>query len=338
MALTARQQTVLQIIVDEYVLAPLPVASDVVTLKMPTRLSSATVRNEIALLAEEGYINRPHTSAGGVPSDKGYRAYVESLGDNLEPSFQVKQTIREHFSEAGLDVEATGRTAARLLAELVHTMAISTIPFTRMPRWRHLEVVHIQGLLVLLIMVMQGSTKLRQLPVLLKEPVTQDQLTRISNKLNFEFDGLSINQIKARDVELSQPERDIAGVAVDLLKREDETSLPNHFIDGLRHMFSYPELSQGTRAQSVAELLEYQQLVPLLIAEAPETGAVRVNIGSENRNDILSPFTVVFARYDTPSEGSGVIGVMGPTRFKYATAITNVRYLASVMTASAEQA
>lgn len=336
MALTARQQQVLRIIIDEYVHQPVPVASENVTQRLPVRVSPATVRSEIAALEEEGYIVRPHTSAGGVPSDKAYRAYVEFLGEDLEPPRRIKQLIRRGFTRRGVDVQERGRAAVRLLAELVHAMAISTVPVTRIPRWKHLDIVHIHGLLALLILVLQGSTRLRQQFLHLNEPLGQDHLTYISNKLNFHFGGLAGNEIRVVEPDLAETERQIARQAQDMLNQSEEGVVPEHFVDGLRHMFSYPELSEGAKARALAELLERQQLVRVLTENIPERGLVRVTIGEENKEDRLRPFTVVFARYGMLADSNGIIGVVGPTRFEYASAIANVKYLASVMSETAE--
>jgi heat-inducible transcriptional repressor len=336
MTLTIRQQQVLRILVDEYIHTAVPVASESVAHKMPMPVSSATVRNDIAALEEEGYILRPHTSAGGVPSDKAYRAYVESLGDALEPSRRVKHLIRRNFQTFTLDMEERNRSAVRLLAELVRVMAIATMPTTAEARWKHLDLVHLHGLLALLIMVVQGTARLKQQHVLLKDPLTQDQLTQIANKLNARLAGLSTDEVLARSGEFAGEEQEFVSQALGFMRHEEQQAIPEHFVDGLRHIFTYPELAEGTRARAIAEILEYQQLVKTLLENMPQQGVVRVTIGGENKEDLLRPFTIVFARYGTPSGASGVVGVLGPTRLEYASAISHVRYLATVMGEMAE--
>ncbi|MBI4312244.1 MAG: heat-inducible transcription repressor HrcA [Chloroflexi bacterium] len=331
MALTERQHQVLRIIVGEYIHSPVPVSSEGVAHKMPAPVSSATIRNEMAVLEEEGYVARRHTSGGGVPSDKAYRAYVESLGDALEPSRRVKEQVRRNFQTASLDVEARNRSAVRLLAELERAMAVATMPTSEEARWKHLDLVHLQGLLALLIMVIEGSGHLKQQHVLLREPMSQDQLTQLSNKLNAKMAGLGTDQVLARSGGFAGVEQDFISLAASFMREEEQQSIPDYFVDGLRHMFAYPELAEGTQARAIAEILEYQGLVKALLGNVPEQGVVRVTIGAEHKEDLLRPFTVVFTRYGTPSGGRGVVGVMGPTRFEYASAISNVRYLASVM-------
>ncbi|MBI4339782.1 MAG: heat-inducible transcription repressor HrcA [Chloroflexi bacterium] len=330
MTLTPRQQQVLRIIVDDYINAPVPVASESVAHKMPTHISSATARNEIAALEEDGYILRPHTSAGAVPSDKAYRAYVESLGDGLEPSRSVKHHIRRNFMSVSMDEEARSRTAVRVLAELVRAVAITTVPISPEARWKHLDIVQLHDFLALLIIVLQSS-RLRQQHVPLREPMTQEQLTQISTKLNTRLSGLSTEEVLSRSGEFAGVEQEFVQAAAGFMQQEQQNTLPDHYIDGLRHMFTYPELAEGSCARGLAELLEYQQLVRAVFTNMPQQGVVRVTIGAEHKDDLLRPFTIVFARYGTPSGASGVVGVLGPTRFQYISAISNVRYFASVM-------
>lgn len=334
--LTARKQRILQIIVDEYIRTPVPISSVGVVHRMPMAVSSATIRNDMAELEEDGYIARPHASAGGIPSDKAYRAYVELLGEVTEPSIEVQRLIRHRFHQTYMDMEAWSRMAVGLLAGLVHTMALATLPRAAEARWKHLDLVHLQEFLALLVMVLRES-RLKQQLLPLKESTSQDELTRISNKLNATFAGLSRQEVQARNVELTPFEEEVTSAALNLLKADEGESVPVHYVDGLRHMFSYPELSAGSRAREIAELLEGQQMMRGLLEEVPGAGVVRVTIGTENKADLLRPFSIIFAQYGIPSEAAGVVGVVGPTRMEYATAISNVKYFSSVMSEMVEE-
>ena len=328
--LTIRKQSILQAIVDEYVQTPSPVSSQSVAQRLPVAVSPATVRNDIAELEEEGYVVRPHASAGGVPSDKGYRAYVEFLQEIPEPSPEVKRFIRLKLHHAHMDMEAWSQTASQLLAGLLHTMAICTLPRAPEARWKHLELIQVQEFLALLVIVLRES-RVRQQLVPLKEAVTQDQLTHISNRLNTEFSSLNRAEIRSRSVELSPVEKEVTGVALELLKEEQEEKVPEYYIDGLRLLFRQPELAPGSRAREVTEILEDRQTMRSLLGEAPDGGRVRVAIGKENRPENLHSFSMIFCQYGLPTETSGVVGIMGPTRMEYANAISGVRYLSSVM-------
>ena len=334
--LTDRQKQILNIIVDRYIRSSAPVPSDVVAGKMDRPVSSATIRNEMAELDKAGYITRPHTSAGGVPSDKAYRAYVESLYIPDLPR-QVQEEIHGRFSQANMEVEAWGRMAVRMLAGLVHTLAMISFPTAAPPRWKRLELVYLEEFLALLIMVLDES-RLRQRLLPLKEAMTQDQLTRVANKLNALYSGNTQQEVTARlpgqqtgDCEFAPFESDVVDAAGELLKQEYDSE-PAHFIDGLRHMFAYPELAAGPTARNVLELVEDGELVPVVLSQAPGTSDVNVTIGTEHRMNQLHPFSVVYARYGEPSETGGVVAILGPTRMRYPDAISNVRYFSHLMT------
>ena len=328
--LTLRKQRILQAVVDEYVKTPVPVSSHGVVNRLPVSVSPATVRNDMAELEEDGYLMRPHASAGGVPSDKGYRAYIGFLGAIPEPSPHVKRSIRLRFEQGHMDVEAWSRMASQLLAGVAHTMAICTPPRAPEARWKQLNLVQVQEFLALLVMVLRES-RLRQQLLPLKEPVTQEQLTQVANKLNVVFSSLSRSEIRAKNVELTPLESDITGVALALLSEYQRDKFPDYYVDGLRHLFSQAEMTPPSRAREIAELLEDRQVMQSVLGEAPEAGEVRVAIGSENRPEALHSFSIVLAQYGVPSEASGMVGIMGPTRMEYSTAISSVRYLASVM-------
>ena len=330
MVLTARKQRILQIIVDEYVSSPVPVSSDQVARKIDMPVSSATIRNDMSALENDGYIIRPHSSAGGVPSDTAYRVYVELLTYALTPSPQMQGLIWSQLKQAHNDLEAWGKMAAQLMAGMVRTVAMATLPQVRESRWKHLYMVCIEEYLALLVVVL-GESRLRQKLLTLKQPKTQEELTEVSNKLNHSFAGFSRGQINAARTPLNDIEMEATNAAISLLEEEERQGVPTHYVDGLRHMLSYPELSGGLRARQIAELVEDQELVRSFIEETPDAGVVRVTIGKENRKHLLRPFSVVFAQYGVPLEATGIIGVVGPSRMAYSNAISTVSYFSSVM-------
>ena len=333
--LTVRKQRILGTIVDQYVHTSFPVSSDSVAQKITEVVSSATIRSEMAALEWDGYITRPHSSAGGVPADKGYRAYVESLPYVQAPNPNVQALIRHKLQRGQMSVETWGRIASELLSELLRTMAVATLPRTAESRWKQLNLVQIRDLMTLVIMVIQGS-RIEQQLLLLHEPMSQHELTRISNKLNRRFSGLSYDEIQYQDMEPSSIEGQVIDMSLKLLKRDDDHHTPNYYIDGLRHMFNYPELIEGSKAREMVHTLEDQKVLSSAFEEVFDTDVVNVAIGKENKADMLSPFSIIFARYGVPGVGTGVVGIIGPTRMEYATAISNVVYLASVMSEMVE--
>ena len=329
--LTTRQEQILNIIVREFTQGGTPVPSDGVAHVLPTPASPATVRNEMAELEAKGYIIRPYTSAGAVPSTKAYRLYVQSLAKDLEPPRELKEAIRVRFLRSQADIETWARVAAQLLAWLVHTLALATPPRAIESRWKRLELVYLQEFLALLIMVME-ETRLKQQLVPVRQPVTQDELTFISNKLNACFGGMTRQEVASRSVELTPLEEAVSQAALDILKAEEqEEGLADPYVDGLRHMFRHPDVAGGSWAGEITEFLEDKSLMRSVLSQVPSGGDVQVAIGDENKADVLRPFSMVFAQYGVPGELSGVVGILGPVRMEYAAAISNVRYLSLVM-------
>ena len=328
--LSARKERVLKIIVDEYIRGGTPIPSESVARSLPDTVSAATVRNEMADLEEEGYITRPYSSAGGVPSNRGYRSFVESLAEDLAPARELQEAIQRRFRRSQPDVEEWTRTAVELLAQLVHSTAMATPPRAVESRWKHLELVYVQEFLALLVMVLE-KTRLKQQLVPLQQPFTQDELSLVSSRLNAYFGGLTHREVAGRSVETSPFEEEVKEVVVGILRTEEEEGLADPYVDGLRHMLRHPDLSRGSQGREFVEFLEDRTLLRSVLSEIPPGGVVRVVIGDENKADALQPFSIVFSRYGIPEESSGVLGIVGPTRMEYANAISTVRYLSVLM-------
>jgi heat-inducible transcriptional repressor len=327
--LSPRAATILRALVSDYIETATPVASEGIVRKFGLKVSPATVRNEMARLEEEGYITRPHISAGGVPSYRGYRFYVETLPEPEEPPPEVKRQVRQRFIGAGRDLEAWTRLAASLLAQMAGNLALVTLPKAVRARLRHIELVYLQEFLALLIVILQEA-RLHQQLMPLKESVTQEELTRVSNKLNALFSGLTPMEIRAKQVELSPLEAEVRENALAILERDEETTV-DHYVDGLRLLLSQPEFSGGRRARDVVEMLEERALLKGIMAAGPQEEGVKVVIGEENEEEALKPFSVVLCHYGLPGETIGLMGVVGPTRMDYATTIGRVRFLSLFM-------
>jgi len=331
--LAPRKEAVLRIIVREYIAKAIPVASEVIYRNYRLGVSPATIRNDMAYLGEEGYIIRPHTSAGGIPSDKGYRYYVESLsGEDIELPLDEQCFIRGLFYEADREFERWVKLATTLLAGLVQNAAVITFPRVAQCRFRHLELIAVHEFLTLMVLVLSGAILKRQL-LSFDEPVTQEQLTSFANKLNAGYAGLSNSEIlsRSRKLGLSPREQQVAGVVADVMSAEDEMEYDEPYLDGLRFMLNQPEFGQSDRMLGIMELMEGKdRLKPIFRHELAEEG-VHVMIGEENQETVLRDLSLVSSRYGVPYGIGGDIGVIGPTRMDYGRTISTVRYLALVL-------
>ena len=329
--LTERKTELLKTIVGEYIDSASPVASEAVVKKHSLGVSPATVRNDMADLEEQGYITRPHHSAGAVPSDKGYRFHVETLSQVEELPKEFQYTLRYQFTQAERDIEGWTRLAATVLAQLVNNVALVTYPREPQSRLMRINLVHIQESLAFLILVLQ-EVKLRKLLLPLNEPLTSDDLQMAANRLSDSLIGLNRQEILTKTVDISPFERTVTDMVLDIMEAEDRALYSDHYIEGLRHLLSQPEFSQGDKAREIVEILEDKDLPKVVLAEAPEWGHMKVIIGEENRVNFLHPLSMVVCQYGLPGGGLGSISALGPTRMEYSRTIAGVRFISSLMT------
>ena len=327
--LTERREALLNLIVDEYVDTAVPVGSQYIVKKHAMAVSPATVRIEMARLEEEGYINQPHTSAGRVPSDKGYRYYVESLMTEERLPWEEAQTIRHQFHQAERDLEQWFQLAAAVLAHSVSNFAVVTSPRSRETRLRHVQIVPLQELSALVVVVL-NEARIRQQVIAFREPVDAGALNRAAGLVNERAGGLATSEVRA----LTEPASELEGViqrAVVELMDQEEVALGEVFRDGVREVLSQPEFARSERILDLVDVLEQRTLSSAIpIRQLGEDG-ISVVIGSENRNEAMRECSIVLARYGTEGGPTGVVAVLGPTRMRYGRTISTVRYLADVL-------
>ena len=329
--LTQRAGSVLNILVNEYISTANPVASEEIARLSPNKVSPATVRNAMSRLTEEGYISRPHVSAGAIPSDRGYRYHVESLEDLPELPNMIQQQIHRHFDQADPDMAAWSRRCATILSRITTNMAIVTVPQARAPLLKRIHLVYLEEFTALLIVVLQEAQLLRRL-MPLEEPTSQDALNQVANGLNDYLAGLNWAEIETVHGEFTPLEERVRQNTLTMLREADSYTAPEHYVDGLRWLLNQPEMSQGSQARELVELLEEDVLLGSLLSELPDNSEdIAVYIGGENQEEPLRPFGVILCQYGIPHQASGTICVIGPTRMSYADAISSVRFLSSFM-------
>jgi heat-inducible transcriptional repressor len=327
--LTARRAAILRYVVDEYVNSGQPVASRTVAQKYRLPISPATIRNEMMRLEEEGYLHQPHTSAGRVPSDKGYRYYVEWLMREETPPEAVRQRIREEMWQAARRLEEWARVAAAALAAYVHGMALVTMPHGPPARLRWLEVVKLHDPLVLVVVVLyQARVREKVLPL---GEVGQEDLSDAAHRLSYRFAGMAAHQLRRVIPYLSAQEREIMNAAASLLEEEDAAAHRPAALEGIKELLGYPEFADRRQVLAILDYLEGEGISRLLPYPLPPQGGVRVVIGSEHPEEPLRHLSMVVASYPAPGGGQGGVAVVGPTRFRYGRAVGMVRYLASLM-------
>ena len=327
--LSQRTETILNSIVGQYITKATPVPSQSIINDYELGVSAATIRSEMAYLEREGYINRPHPSAGSIPSDKGYRYYVESLTD-IELPLAEQCLIGHLFHQVEREVGEWLSLAATLIAQLAQNMAVVTMPKPVGCQFKHLELVALQDSLALAVLVLRGA-RIKQQLVTFDHVISQSELTAITNKLNAAYSGLTSPQILAKNIDLSPTEQQLIDCLLKIMQTEDEQEYEEPYFNGWHLMLNQPEFVRSRRMLALMELVEHRNLLSTIVPHQLPYPGVQVIIGKENKAEVIQDFSVVISQYGLPQEAIGTIGVIGPTRMPYARAISAISYLSSVL-------
>jgi heat-inducible transcriptional repressor len=328
--LSPRSELILKAIVGQYIAKAAPVSSGSITGDAELNVSSATIRNEMVRLEKDGYITRLHHSSGSVPLDKGYRLYVDALGDIKLP-LEEQRKVSHLFHQVEGELDGWLNLAATLLSQMVHNVAVVTMPRTEKCRVKHIEVVSLQGSLALVIIVFDGA-RVRQQLINFEEPVDQQELRNIAGRLSDMFSGMNRSKVMKKRDELTTIEQKIANCLLKEMEAEDSRQYEESYLDGLYYTLNQPELTQNHwLASQLMELVEQRNLAKSITPSAFGDEGVRVVIGTENETESVHDYSVVISRYGLPGEAVGTLSVVGPTRMHYARTIATVGYLSLVL-------
>ena len=327
--LTARQEKILKLVVSEYVCTAQPVGSEFLHNRYTLGVSSATIRNEMYALEQAGYLQHPHTSAGRVPSDRGYRYYVESLMDESALPVEHQRTILHQFHQVELAFDQWARLAASVLASCAQTVAMATLPTAPVTHLKRLEMVPVQEALVLLVIVLYEGILKQQL-LALESALAEEDLSRSAHKLTEVFRGRSAGEISKMEAELSPVEEQAREVTSRLMHQIDAQTLHDLYVDGMLYMLRKPEFSRVEKLREVMEALENRALASVFSRILAGQG-VHIIIGGENEYPALRDCSVIIARYGGDGEPRGVVGLLGPTRMEYGRSVSSVKYVTEVM-------
>lgn len=332
-ALTERQQKILLLLVRDYIETAQPVSSGRLVRRYGLPYSSATVRNELATLTELGYLQQPHTSAGRVPAEAGYRFFVTELLAGAELPPQARTEIRQAFLSVRPEPEAWAQVAAEVLAHYARAVALVTAPHTEQVRFKHLELIATRGRQALMVLVLEGGEVLQRL-LALPEPVAQPRLSQIAGRFNEMLTGCTPEQIRQYPSPESPLEAAVWALVCDDLESVASRQTGEVYLDGIAHVIEAPEFRQQERASRTLRLLEERQtLQSLLVQVAPENrvGGVQVLLGAPRPWEALEQCALVLSRYGVPGLMTGTLGVVGPMRMPYSRAIPAVRYVSGVL-------
>jgi len=337
--LSQRKQEILRALVEEYIHSAIPVASETLVRKYHLNFSSATVRHELAGLEEAHLIYQPHTSAGRVPTDLGYRYFVEYLMQESALSLNEQRLIRHQFYQVQDQLDQWVRLTASVMARLLHSAAVMTSPRANVGYLKHFEVLSVTDLAAHLVLVLRDGT-VKQQRLLLEASIDQEELSALAERLNKLFQEKNAIEVEALlgKFDFSPIERLIATTIARILEQHGDPLGDVFYRDGVVNILEQPEYSRmgpeeerNERVRKVMEVLEQNRFLPVLASQLRATDGVQVIIGGENEWDDMRDVSLVVARYGQEGKIGGLLGVIGPTRMQYGRAIAVVRYMTQVM-------
>ncbi|MDR0960852.1 MAG: heat-inducible transcriptional repressor HrcA [Propionibacteriaceae bacterium] len=322
-----RKLAVLRAIVTDYVASREPVGSKALVERHQLNVSAATVRNDMVVLEEEGYITQPHTSAGRIPTDKGYRLFVDRLG-SVKPLSRAERGAITTFLAGAVDLDDIVTRTVRLLAQVTSQVAIVQYPVANSSVVRQLDLIRLHDSRGLLL-VIDSLGKVVQRTIDLG-PAGDDDLALVRDRVNETIAGVSYRQIPERVVALTEriaPEiRGLAqGVVAALLDIVATEPASRVVVGGISNVTAFSDRFEVT-IKPMLEALEEQMVLLRLLGEA--SGEVKVRIGQENEHASLTSASVVASGYGTDEDNWAGLGVVGPTRMDYPSTMASVRAVA----------
>lgn len=323
--LDERKRLVLRAIIDSYIETAEPVGSRTIARKHDLGVSSATIRNEMADLEETGYLQQPHVSAGRIPSDKGYRFYVDALVEPHTFSLSEFQKIQKEIIGSQLSLERSILEAARLLALLTQSVSVVVAPSTDQLVFKHLQLVALEDTGILVTLVLHpGIVKNRLIRT--EEGYTPEQITELSATLNQKLKGVTYRELgPAIFTEIIRDFGEIGRVLVELiLQGLTEEKGEQVYASGTINILNQPEFRDVERAKALFEALEQKENLMSLLTASSKSSGVQVAIGHENIHTSMQGCSLVTCTYYVGNDVVGALGVIGPTRMDYARVMSAV--------------
>ncbi|NLM43036.1 MAG: heat-inducible transcription repressor HrcA [Clostridiales bacterium] len=329
MPLGRRKQLILQAIIEDYIKTAEPVGSRTVSKKYLTNVSPATIRNEMADLEEMGYIEQPHTSAGRVPSDKGYRLYVDELMDKRTVNKQEHEFIRKEFMEVVGEIDMLIKHASRILSAMTNYASIAMAPQFKRTSLKHLQLIKVDSYNILAVIVTDAGI-IKNSIFRTETDIEDGVLEKINKILNHKLVGLSIEELVNMDISqlevgagpIGEYEQVFSKVLPELLQALRYSERVEIFSDGAANLLDLPEYNDVQKAKNFLNVLNESELLYDILNDVSNN--ISITIGKENKIHQLKDCSLITATYSYNGKIIGSIGVLGPTRMKYSKVISIV--------------
>jgi heat-inducible transcriptional repressor len=336
--LDERPREILNLIIRSYVMSGEPVGSRTLAKAMDWKLSPATIRNIMSDLEEAGYLSQPHTSAGRVPSEKGYRFYVDNIGRSSKLSKSDERYISRILAESESPEDVMSR-ASVVLSTISKNVGIVVAPPLTATILKHIEFVDLSDGKILVIFVSTAGLVQRKL-IRVSERYTQEELDRASRYLAEKFSGKTLTEIRNELVHLMQAERALFTRMLSLLQTwqatlDEEIAGPDSvYLQGTANIINQPEFADVERMRMLFQMFEEKSRLVKILNECISSSSeesVRIVIGSELGAPEMRDFTLITSSYASVDHTNGFLGIIGPTRMEYERGISIVGYLSRLV-------
>lgn len=332
--LDGRKKQILKVVTDDYISSAEPVGSRTIARRYDLGLSPATIRNEMADLEEGGYLEQPHTSAGRVPSEKGYRYYVDTLMSMQQLNDQEINLIYRELEKHHHEIEILIHQTSKILTQMTKYPSMVLGPQIETAIFRHIQLIKLSENTILVLIVTDTGYVENKI-IELENGITDAELDRLSSLLNHKLRGMNLKDIKSsiiREIRTEMVFQDeFFNEAIKaLIKSITAHSQERVFLDGATKILEQPEFANVIKFKPLLKVLEEEENLYRLLTNNFQRGA-KVKIGSENENFGIQDCSIVTAGYEIAGRTVGVIGVLGPTRMHYGKVLPIVEYTAEIL-------
>jgi len=331
-----RKKKLLQAAIYHYVRTGKPVGSQVIVDKYNFGMSSATVRNMLVELEKEGFLQQPHTSAGRLPTDKGYRFYVDSLLEIQSLAAAEEENIRKEYAGRSKELEEVMISTSHMLSSLSKYTGLVLSPRLDKSRLRRLQLIPL-GSSQILVIVVSETGLIRHRVVHLDRSISANHLALISSLLNERLKGLPLAEVRTQilhHIETIQREQaDIFSIAKEFSRQifdlqDSETGV---YVEGRENIFSFPDKDDYQQVSELMHLIEHKNLLSTVLEKAMKKDGVSIKIGAENTHPELRGVSLVSSTYKLADQTVGVLGILGPKRMEYGRMIALVEGVARML-------
>jgi heat-inducible transcriptional repressor len=326
-----RKIKVLHAVINSYILSAEPIGSRTISKKYDLGVSSATIRNEMSDLEDLGYLNKPHTSAGRIPSDKAYRLYVNQIlkAEKLEMDLKKKEEIKRVLTKESKEIDQLIKNAAKILSAITSYTALAISPQLKKGKLKHIQLIPIDETEILVVLVSDSSI-VKNTIFRVGHKIPENQLNTISNFLNDKLKGLTIEEIGAvMDngifKEIYEFKEIIDNVIPIINKSLDDIDHVDVYADGVNKIFDFPEYKDLDKAKSFISFIEDKELLVNMLLNESLNNGIEITIGDENIYDPIKDCSLITTTYKLGGMTIGKIGVIGPTRMDYFMAINALK-------------